>query len=82
MATTRNNKAAVSPQDCKVGDLMWDIRGDVPGVVVGHHGEDGVRLRAINGGKEWGAKAVRRPTPHEELRHRNAARNATSSWGL
>ncbi|QJD50697.1 hypothetical protein SEA_ISSMI_51 [Streptomyces phage Issmi] len=75
MATTERDETAVKPEDCELGSLMWDIRKDVPGVVMGHHGGDRVQLRPINGGTEWDAFQVRELTAREELRIRNSARN-------
>jgi hypothetical protein len=82
MATTERDQTAVSPEDCELGSLVWDIAKDLPGVVMGHHGGDRVQLRAVNGGKEWDAFRLRPLTAREELRVRNSARNEASRSGL
>ncbi|MEV7287137.1 hypothetical protein AB0O01_21640 [Streptomyces sp. NPDC093252] len=82
MATKDSDQTAVPPQDCDLGALVEDIDRDTVGVVMGHYGSDRVQLRPINGGTEWDAFTVRPLTAREELRIRNAARNAASRQGL
>lgn len=75
MATTDRDETAVSPKDCELGSLVWDITKDAPGVVMGHCGGNRVQLRPVSGGTEWDAFKVRPLTAREELRARNNARN-------
>ncbi|MET8827074.1 hypothetical protein ABZX40_05890 [Streptomyces sp. NPDC004610] len=82
MATTDTDQTAVPPQDCGLGTLVKDIDRDLVGVVMGHYGSDRVQLRPINGGTEWDAFTVSPLTAREELRVRNAARNAASRQRL
>ncbi|ATI18912.1 hypothetical protein SEA_JANUS_50 [Streptomyces phage Janus] len=77
MATTERDQS-VPPQSCELGEVMWDIGKDVPGIVMGHHGGDRVQMRAVSGGKEWDALKVRPLTARERLSLHLAARNDAS----
>lgn len=82
MATTDREQTTLKPGECDLGDVVWDTGKDVPGVVMGHYGGDRVQLRAVEGGREWDARSVRRLTARERLSLHLAARNDASRKGL
>jgi hypothetical protein len=82
MGTTDRAETTVSPEDCELGSLTWDIGRNRPGIVMGHVGGDRVQLRPPTGGLEWDAFKLRPLTASEELTARNNARNAMTRMGL
>jgi hypothetical protein len=82
MATTDREQTTLEPGECELGDVVWDIGKDVPGVVMGHVGGDRVQLRAVSGGREWDARSVRRITARERLSLHLAARNEATRKAL
>ncbi|ATI18991.1 hypothetical protein KGG85_gp51 [Streptomyces phage Tefunt] len=82
MATTNREQATLAPKDCNLGDVVWDVDRDLPGVVMGHHGGDRAQLRAVSGGREWDARSLRPLTARERLSVHLSARNDASRQGL
>lgn len=82
MAQTDTEQTTLKPQECGLGDVVWDTAKDLPGVVMGHYGGDRVQLRAVEGGREWDARSLRSLTGRERLSLHLAARNEASRNGL
>ncbi|MGM9381150.1 hypothetical protein [Streptomyces antibioticus] len=82
MATTDTEQTTLKPQECELGEVVWDKGKSLPGVVMGHLGGDRVQLRAVNGGREWDARSLRPLTARERLSLHLAARNEASRQGL
>ncbi|MFE6099735.1 hypothetical protein ACFVQ4_07220 [Streptomyces laurentii] len=82
MASTEEQGTHVAPKDCELGALMMDVRSGAVGIVMGRDDNVRVQLRPLNGGREWDADRVRRPTAREELDIRLGARDEMRRRGL